>query len=139
MNNSFLFLRSGSRIIYSTSQDSTLPVIPHVPMEHSFSLKDSMPGHLQSCKTFLPEIYAAVAHKSNMVLYSASDLNWLQTRLFVQFVALLTISSTKNFQFQNSNYPSIREFLMFSPWIRTQLLSSILHPKNVYVPVEYEW
>lgn len=61
---------------------------------------------------------------------SASCSNWLQTRLLIPFIALLTIGSPKDFVFQAFNLPCINENLMFSQLIRKQLLSSSFHARN---------
>lgn len=73
-----------------------------------------------------------MASKSDMVMFSESFFNWLQTKLSLQVVALLIIKSTKNFVIHIKNYPSICQNLMSSEWKVTQISSLILLPQEQF-------
>lgn len=80
-------------------QHSSLPQVPNLPMEQWCTLQNSIPGYPLSFKILLPNKYAVISDRRSAEMSSTCCSGWLQTRLLVQFVAVMAIGSHQIFVF----------------------------------------
>lgn len=77
---------------------------------------------------------AAVPGRKILIMSLAVCSIWLRTRLLVQFVALMTIGSPKNFVCKTLNYPPTCKSPIFSHWIKAKLCTITLSPPTKTFP-----
>lgn len=100
INKKNLFLRPRSISIYYIVSSFNISAGPTLTAGLIISLtRMNLWIYIQSFRPLLSKICSAVADKTVTVMFSARCTNWLEPRLSVQIVTLLTIGSPRTLEF----------------------------------------